>query len=221
METLQTSGRFILRYLGALFLGLEVTIEVSVAAMALGLLWGLVLTYPRMSARRRLSFPAGGYIEVMRNTPLLLQMYLVYFGSPLVGFPLSPFLSGVVAIAAQHGAFLAEIYRAGIESVGQRQWDAARALGMNRLASLRLVVLPQALLNVVPPIGNQLIILVKDSSLVSSIGIMDLVLTGKVIIERSAASYEVFMVIAAFYLTMTSLLSLVLRRVERRQRARL
>jgi polar amino acid transport system permease protein len=189
--------------------------------MAMALIWGLVLAGPRMSGRRWLSAPVMTYIEVMRNTPLLLQIYLVYFGLPLIGLGLSPFASGAVAIAAQHGAFLAEVYRGGIESVSVRQWEAARALGMDRWRALRLVVLPQALLKVVPPVGNHLVILVKDSSLVSAIGIMDLTLTGKAIIERSGASYEVFVTIALFYLALTSLLSAVLRFVERRYRGTL
>lgn len=213
--------RFIVRNLSQFLWGLELTIEISLVAMAVAVAWGLMLTVPRMSHRRWLAAPAVAYIEVMRNTPLLLQIYLVYFGLPLIGLRLSPFACGALAIAAQHGAFLAEVYRGGIESVSLRQWEAARALGMNWGLALRLVVLPQALLKVVPPVGNQLVILVKDSSLVSSIGIMELTLTGKALIERSGASYEVFVTIALFYLTLTFLLSAALRSVERRQRARL
>jgi polar amino acid transport system permease protein len=213
--------RFILRSLPQFFLGLELTVEVSLVAMAMALAWGLVLAAPRMSGRRWLAAPAVAYIEVMRNTPLLLQIYLVYFGLPLIGLGLSPFASGAVAIAGQHGAFLAEVYRGGIESVSVKQWEGARALGMTRWRALRLVVLPQALLRVVPPVGNQLVILVKDSSLVSAIGIMELTLTGKALIERSGASYEVFVTIALFDLALTSSLSAVLRLIERRYRARL
>lgn len=213
--------RFIVRNLPQFLWGLELTIEISLAAMAIAVVWGLVLAVPRMSHRGWLSVPVIAYIEIMRNTPLLLQIYLIYFGLPLIGLGLSPFASGALAIAAQHGAFLAEVYRGGIESVSLRQWEAARALGMDWGPAFRLVVLPQALLRVVPPVGNQLVILVKDSSLVSAIGIMELTLTGKALIERSGASYEVFVTIALFYLALTSLLSAVLRTVERRHRARL
>lgn len=213
--------RFILRSLPEFLWGLELTVEISLVAMAVALVWGLLLAVPRMSRRRCLSAPVVAYIEVMRNTPLLLQIYLIYFGLPLIGLGLSPFASGALAIAAQHGAFLAEVYRGGIESVSHPQWEAARALGMRRLLAVRLVVLPQALLKVVPPVGNQLVILVKDSSLVSAIGIMELTLTGKALIERSGASYEVFVTIALFYLALTSLLSAVLRALEARYRARL
>lgn len=213
--------RFILRSLPQFLAGLRLTVEMSLAAMAVALGWGLVLAAPRMSRKAWLSAPVVAYIELMRNTPLLLQIYLVYFGLPLMGLWLSPFASGVLAIAAQHGAFLAEVYRGGIEAVSRTQWEAARALGMNRWLALRLVVLPQALLKVVPAVGNQLVILVKDSSVVSAIGIMELTLTGKAIIERSGASYEVFVTIALFYLGLTSVLSAALRMLERRYRARL
>ena len=184
--------------------------------MALALVGGLALTAPRLSPRRWLSGPVLGYVELLRNTPLLIQMYLVYFGLPLIGLTLSPFACGAVAIAAQHSAFLTEVYRGGIESIGGGQHEAARALGMDGWLTMRLVVLPQALRKVIPPLGNQLVILVKDSSLVSAIGLMDLTLTGKALIERSAASYEVFVTIAIFYLALTSLLSLALRLLERR-----
>ena len=165
----------------------------ALAAMALALVLGLLLLPPRMAKNRLLvRCPIGAYIELMRNTPLLLQIYLIYFGLPLLGFFPSEFACGVVGIALQHAAFLVEIYRGGIESISQRQWEAARAIGMRRLAAFRYVILPQTVLRVLGPLGNQLIILVKDTSLVSAIGVMELTMVGKVAIERSAVSIEIF-----------------------------
>jgi ABC-type amino acid transport system permease subunit len=156
----------------------------------------------------------------MRNTPLLLQIYLIYFGLPLLGLYPSEFTCGVLGIAAQHGAFLTETYRGAIESISQRQWDAARGLGMSRLKAFRHVILPQALLRILGPLGNQLIILIKDTSLVSAIGVMDLTMTGKMAIERSAASSEIFVAIALFYLVLTTAVGGGLRLLEHRTAGR-
>ena len=154
------------------------------------------------------------YVEFVRNTPLILQIYLSYFGLPLIGLPLSAFLCGVIAIASQHGAFLCEIFRAGIEAVSKQQWEGALALGMTKRKAKYNVILPQAFLKVVPPIGNQLVILIKDTSLVSAIGIIELTLSGKMVIERSGASFEVFLFIAALYLLLTTAFGLILRFFE-------
>jgi His/Glu/Gln/Arg/opine family amino acid ABC transporter permease subunit len=201
--------------------GFGVTIGVGFSAMALALVGSLLLLAPRMAKSRAIRVPVESYIELMRNTPLLLQIYLIYFGLPLLGFYPSEFLCGVVGIALQHTAFLVEILRGGIESISRRQWEAASAIGMRRLATFRYVILPQTFLRVMGPLGNQLIILVKDTSLVSAIGVMELTMVGKMAIERSAVSIEIFMAIAVFYLALTSLLGTVLRLIEQRTAARL
>src|ERR1700730_2427949 len=151
--------------------GFSVTIGVGLASMALALALGVLLLGPRMAKSRLLRLPVEAYIELMRNTPLLLQIYLIYFGLPLLGFFPSEFVCGAVGIALQHAAFLVEILRGGIESISQRQWEAARAIGMRRLAAVRYVILPQTFLRVLGPLGQLLIMLVKDTSLVSALGV--------------------------------------------------
>ncbi len=200
--------------------GFTVTLRVGLASMALALVLSVLLLGPRLSKNRLIRLPTEAYIELMRNTPLLLQIYLIYFGLPLLGFYPSEFVCGVVGIALQHAAFLVEILRGGIESISQRQWEAARAIGMRRLAAVRYVILPQTFLLVLGPLGNQLIILVKDTSLVSAIGVMELTMVGKVSIERSAVSIEIFVAIAVFYLVLTSVLGGALRIAERHTAAR-
>jgi polar amino acid transport system permease protein len=200
--------------------GFLVTLAVAVAAIPLALAFGLVLLLPRMERRPLLSAPTTGLVELLRNTPLLLQIYLIYFGLPLLGLFPSEFASGVAGIAMQHGAFLTETYRGAIDSISRQQWDAARAIGMRRLQAFRHVILPQALLKILGPLGNQLIILVKDTSLVSAIGVMELTMTGKMAIERSAASVEIFVAIALFYLLLTSVLGSAFRIVEHRTAGR-
>ncbi len=200
--------------------GFQLTLAISAASMIGAVLWGLALVGPRMSGVRTVVIPIVAYIELVRNTPLLLQIYLSYFGLPLLGLPLSAFMCGVIAIASQHGAFLCEIFRAGIQSISRHQWEGALALGMTRRKAMRQVILPQAVLKVVPPIGNQLVILIKDTSLVSAIGIIELTLSGKMVIERSGASFEVFLFIGAVYLLLTTTFGVVLRIAENRLRAR-
>jgi His/Glu/Gln/Arg/opine family amino acid ABC transporter permease subunit len=199
-----------------LLAGFLVTLAVAAAAAPLALLFGLALLAPRMDARAWVCGPTIAFIELMRNTPLLVQIYLLYFGLPLFGLYPSEFACGAAGIAAQHGTFLVETYRGAIESIGARQWDAARAIGMGRFAAFRHVILPQALMKILGPLGNQLIVLAKDTSLVSAIGVMELTMTGKMAIERSAASAEVFLAIAAFYLVLTTAIGGVMRAIEHR-----
>jgi His/Glu/Gln/Arg/opine family amino acid ABC transporter permease subunit len=196
--------------------GFLITVEIAAAATPLALVFGLLLLAPRMDRRAFISGPTVAFIELMRNTPLLVQIYLIYFGLPVLGLYPSEFACGVAGIALQHGAFLVETYRGAIESVSPRQWDAARAIGMGRLTAFRHVILPQALMKILGPLGNQVIVIAKDTSLVSAIGVMELTMTGKMAIERSAASAEVFVAIALFYLVMTTALGGAVRALEHR-----
>ncbi len=207
---------FFTRYLPAFADGFLMTAGVAALAAPVALIWAVVLIIPRLAGWTWLSRLVDAYVEIMRNSPLLVQMYLLYFGLPLLGIFWSSIVCGVIAIASQHGAFISEILRAGIRSLSQRQWEAGKAIGMRRFTIIRLVILPQAFIKVLPSLGNQLIVLVKDTSLVSAIGVMDLTLTGKMTIERSGASFEAFIAVAIFYLILTSSLGLVLRVIEAR-----
>jgi His/Glu/Gln/Arg/opine family amino acid ABC transporter permease subunit len=220
MDYLTQTAILLTKLLPSLLSGFVITLGVTAAAIPLALVGGLLLVPSRMSNARVLRVPTLSYIELMRNTPLLLQIYLIYFGLPLLGFLPSEFACGVVGIALQHAAFLVEIYRGGIESVSQRQWEAARAIGMGRLQAFRHIILPQAMLRILGPLGNQLIILVKDTSLVSAIGVSELTMTGKLAIERMAVSIEIFLAIAVFYLALTSVLGASVRIIERRTAGR-
>jgi His/Glu/Gln/Arg/opine family amino acid ABC transporter permease subunit len=197
---------------------LGVTLTIAALSLPLAVLLGAVIAALRMFGPKPLGWVLGGFIEFMRNTPLLLQMFLLYFALPAMGWRLDGLYCGVIAIALQHSAFLAETFRGAIETVSRRQWEAARALGIRDRSALWHLILPQAALKVAAPIGNQLIILIKDTSIVSGIAVLDLTLTGKIILERNAASFEVFIVVATFYLALTVLLGLLVRWVEARTR---
>jgi His/Glu/Gln/Arg/opine family amino acid ABC transporter permease subunit len=214
-----------LRLVGSLYPllldALGVTLGIAALALPLAIVLGLLLAALRWFGPNWLSAALGAWIEFLRNTPLLLQMFMLYFGVAQLGWRLDGFYCGVFAIALQHSAFLAETFRGAIESITRRQWEATRALGIRDLPALWHIILPQAAIKVAAPIGNQLIILVKDTSLVSGIAVLDLTLTGKIIMERNAASFEVFIVVATYYLALTVVLGFLVRFIEMRTRTRI
>jgi polar amino acid transport system permease protein len=207
---------FLTRYLPDFLEGALVTIELALAAIAIVIVWGLIVALARLSHQRWLAALAGGYIQLMRNTPLLVQIYFIYFGLSMAGFALSGFGSGLLALCMQNGAFTAEIYRGGLQSLSVKQVEAGRALGMTPWLTFRIVVLPQVIVRVIPALGNQFVLILKDTSIVSAIAVGELMYAGKLLSERSAATYEIFFVLAVFYLVMTSIITTLLRLYERR-----
>lgn len=218
MESLPSQIRFAVQVYPQFAEAFLVTISVAALALPLAAILGLVVAVLRSIGPRWLTAVFVTYIEVMRNTPLLLQMFLIYYGLPMMGWRLDGLYCGVLAIALQHAAFLAETFRGAIASISRHQWEAGRAIGLTDRRVLREIILPQALIKVAAPIGNQLIVLVKDTSLVAGIGVLDLTLTGKIIIERTTASFEVFIIIATLYLALTTGLGAAVRTIERRTR---
>jgi glutamine transport system permease protein len=206
---------FIARNLPLFGKGLVVTVELSSLAILFAMVWGLVVAFGRMASARWLRTVTGGYIELVRDTPVLVQMYFIYFGFSMARFGMSGFISGLLALSLQNGGYIAEIYRAGIESISVKQVEGGKALGMSRWDVMSIVVLPQALVRVIPPLANQFIVVIKDTSLVSAIAVADLTQIGKLLTERSAASYEVFLTIALLYLMMTGIVSGLSRLAER------
>jgi len=206
---------FIARNLPLFGKGLVVTVELSLLAILFAMVWGLVVAFGRMARARWLRTVTGAYIELVRDTPVLVQMYFIYFGFSMAGFGMSGFISGLLALSLQNGGYIAEIYRAGIESISVKQVEGGKALGMSGWDVMSIVVLPQALVRVIPPLANQFIVVIKDTSLVSAIAVADLTQIGKLLTERSAASYEVFLTIALLYLMMTGIVSGLSRLAER------
>ncbi len=206
---------FIARLLPALVEGAEVTVELAVLTFAICLVWGLVVALAH-ATRGPLSWLAGIYIQVVRNTPLLIQMYIVYFGLSMVGMGLSGFASGLLALCIQNGGYVAEIYRGGLQAVSARQYEAGRALGMRRWTLYSIVVIPQVVARVIPPMTNQAISIIKDTSQVAAIAVMEVMKVAQVWVESSANTYDVFLGVAVVYLVLTSVASLAGRLFERR-----
>ncbi len=177
-----------------------VTMQVSVTAMLIAISLGLVLAIARVFAPKWIGFLAGAFVEFMRGTPVLIQLFFIFYGLPNIGVKLSPFWAGAIGLGLNYAAYEAEIYRAGLFAIPRTQWEAALALGMTRAQAMREVILPQAVRVVIPPITNDFISLLKDSSLVSIITMVDLT---KAYGQLSATYYDYFgpgIMVAVIYL---------------------
>lgn len=206
------------RALPSLLVGATVTLRITSLSIALGLCIGIVAGLCRVWPNSLLRTLSGVYIEVIRGTPLLVQIFLVYFGLPALGINLDPFLAGVIAMGINSGAYVGEIVRGGIESIAKGQMEAALSLGMTWRQAMYYVILPQAFVRILPPLGNEFIALLKDSSLVSTIAIAELTRTGQIIITRTFKSFEIWSGVALFYFLMTYAISRIVRFSEERLR---
>lgn len=201
--------------IGPIVDGLIVTIEISFYSLIIALVLGLVVGLMRISSNPAARKLAIVYIEVIRGTPLLVQIFIMYFFIGTV-LELERFTSGVVALSVFTAAYVAEIIRAGIQSIPTGQMEAARSLGMSYPKAMIYVILPQAFKRTLPPLAGQFINLIKDSSLVSVISITDLTKAGREVVSGSFAPFEVWFTVALLYLILTGALSLAIQRLEKR-----
>ncbi len=206
---------FIARLIPALLEGAEITVELAVLTLAICLIWGLLVALAH-ATHGPLSWIAGAYIQIVRNTPLLIQMYIVYFGFSMIGIGLSGFASGLLALCIQNGGYMAEIYRGGLQAVSLRQYEAGRALGMRRWTLYSIVIIPQVVARIIPPMTNQAISITKDTSQVAAIAVMDMMKVAQIWVESSANTYDVFLGIAMIYLVLTSVAGLAGKLFEHR-----
>lgn len=203
------------RKMGILVEGLLVTLELSVISLFFAIIIGLIAALMRISANPFCKNFSLLYIELIRGTPLLVQIFIVYFFIGTV-FDIDRFTAGIIALSVFSGAYVAEIIRSGIQSIPVGQMEAARSLGMTYPKAMAYVVLPQAFKRTLPPMAGQLINLIKDSSLVSVISITDLTKAGREAVSGSFATFEVWFTVAALYLLLTSTLSWGVQRIEKR-----
>jgi polar amino acid transport system permease protein len=200
---------------GPLLNGLLITFRISVISLVLSCFLGLVTALFRLSGSFSARILARGYIELIRNTPLLVQIFFIYFVvAPVLG--LGRMTSAVLALSLFEGAYAAEIFRAGITSIQKGQWEAAFSIGLTKMLAYRLVVLPQAIRRMLPPLTSQAISLVKDSALVSTIAIYDLTMKAQEIIAETYLVFELWFVVAAIYLMITATLSLFVAVMQKR-----
>ena len=194
--------------------GTKITIGISICTLILGFLVGVIVCMARISRNKIFSILGSIYIEFLRGTPLLVQIYIIYFGFPTIGIKFpdvgpipSEYISAIVALSINSSAYIAEILRSGIQSVDKGQMEASRSLGFDYSTSMRLVIIPQALKNVLPALANEFIVLVKESSIVSVIGIQDLMYSADIVKGNTYLAFEPLLVAAMIYFVLTFTLS--------------
>lgn len=193
---------------------LVVTVEATLGGMVLALGLGLVWAVLRRSRRGWVSRPAGLVVEFVRSTPLLVQIYFLFYVLPETGLALSPLTTGVLALGLHYSAYAAEVYRAGIDSVPRGQWEAATALGFSRAHTWRTVVLPQAIPPVIPALGNYLVAMFKDTPLLAAITVLELLQTAKLIGAETFRYLEPLTLVGVMFLVLSLLSAAGIRRAE-------
>lgn len=193
-----------------------VTLELSFFGVLLGTILGVLIALLRISRAWPIKFLASTYIELIRGTPMLVQILIIHYGLTVIGINLPAFMSGVVALTINSSAYMAEVFRAGIQAIDKGQTEAARSLGLTHGMTLRYIILPQAFRNMLPAIGNEFIIIIKDSSLVSMIGIAEIIYTARAVQGVAFQPLAPLLVAAALYFVITFTLANLLAWVERR-----
>lgn len=196
--------------------GAGLTVFIAGVAMFLALVVGMAMAILSQVPARLVRGLVRGYVEVFRNTPLLIQIFIVYFGLPQLGLRLSPFLSGLSALVLYTAAYNTEIFRAGLEAVPKGQHEAARSTGLSAMQTLRHVIVPQAVRISFPALGNNLVSLVKNTSLVSVIGMVDLMFVANDISFNNFRTFEIYSTTAVLYVLLVLGLTRVLNATERR-----
>lgn len=196
--------------------GCLVTLEISLYALLLGMLFGICGALCRISSNRFLSGLAFIYVWVIRGTPVMVQLFILYFGLPQLGIEMSSMTAGVLGLAVNTGAYITEIIRAGIQAVDKGQMEAALSLGMKRHQAMVRIIGPQAIKICIPPLVNQFIMTLKNSSIASLVTITELFRTGEQLIYSTFRSFEVYTVVAVFYLIMNSVFMVLADQLEKR-----
>ena len=196
--------------------GLTTTIYISLVSIIISMILGLIVAIPSLAKNKFLTYINIGYVEIVRAVPLLVLILWIYYGLPIMtGISFSPFVSGIIALAISESSFQAEIFRAGINSIKKAQWEAGSSLGLNFFKRLRLVILPQAIKNILPAIGNQFVYVLKMSSLVSIIGIGDLTRKANELVVTTYRPLEIYTFLILEYLILILIVSFFVRKLEK------
>ena len=199
--------------------GFTTTIFISIVSISLSIVLGLIVAIPSLAKNKFLTYFNIGYVEIVRAIPLLVLILWIYYGLPIMtGISFSPFVSGIIALSISESAFQAEIFRAGINSIRKPQWEAGSSLGLNFFRKLRLVILPQAIRNILPAIGNQFVYVLKMSSLVSIIGIGDLTRKANELVVTTYRPLEIYTFLILEYLILILIVSFLVRRLEKKMK---
>ena len=214
--SLDWNWEFAFTILPSLLRALRVTVAATVVGMALALVAGLFWAMLRRSRSKLVAWPATGIVEFVRSTPLLVQIYFLFYVMPAVGVKLSPFLTGVIALGLHYSAYTAEVYRSGIDGVPKGQWEAARALNFSHLRTFFTIILPQAIPPIIPALGNYLVAMFKDTPLLSTITVLELLYTSKDIGSQTFRYLEPLTIVGGLFLLVSLLSAWLIRGLERR-----
>jgi len=202
--------------------GVGITVQTTIVALIIAIILGLIACLAGMSGTRILRLLAKGYIWIIRGTPLLVQTFFVYFGVPQLiqslgfNFRLSPFAAGVITLSLNAGAYIAEIFRGGIEAIDHGQMEAARSLGLSHYRAMFRIILPQAVRISIPSFVNQFIISLKDTSIISIISLAEIVYQARIYIGRTMQSFATWTIVGLFYLAIITVLSRISTHVEKK-----
>lgn len=216
---------FLSDYMGYFYDGIKWTILISFISVLLGVILGTVLTFMKRSnftifKINPLKLVATIYIEIIRGTPMLLQIMIVYYAfDQLTGIKMEPLPAGIIAVSLNSAAYVSEIIRAGIDAVDKGQYEAARSLGMSKFMAMKLIVMPQAITNILPAIGNEFVTVIKESSMASVIGVGEIMYSAQVITGSTYRAFEPLIVAAVFYFVITFTLGRLMNYIERRMKA--
>lgn len=223
---------FLSRYWSFYLIGAKNTILLALIAVMLGTCFGLIIAMCRISKNKAFRFIGTAYVEFIRGTPLLVQLYIIYYGlqavgirfpdipfmTALLGINFSDFMSGVITMGMNSAAYVCEIFRSGIQSVDKGQMEAGRSLGLSYGQTLQKIIVPQAIRNVLPALGNEFVVVIKESSIVSIIGIADLMYKANTVRGNTFQPFEPLLVAALVYFLLTFTLSKLLAYIEKRMR---
>ena len=198
--------------------GLKYTIMLAFFTVIIGSIFGMLLSLMRLSKNRLLKFIGSSYVEFIRGTPLILQLYIIFYGLPFLGVVLPGFSAGIIALSMNSAAYISEIVRAGIQSVDKGQMEAARSIGMKKPMAMRYIIIPQAIKTILPALGNEFITVIKESSIVSVIGIHDLMYNADTVRGNTFRVFEPLIIAALMYFALTFGLSKILAVFERRMK---
>jgi polar amino acid transport system permease protein len=195
------------------------TLIVAAGALVFALVFGLVIALMRISAWKFLRWPATAYVEFFRGTPALVQLFVIFFGFPDVGYQPSPFQAAILGLGMNGAAYLSEIYRAGIESIHRGQMEAALTLGMTPARAMQHIVLPQAIRTMLPPMTNFAIVLLKDTAIVFAVGVLEVMALARQLVTETLQSAPIYLMAGAMYLCVTIPMARLAARLERQRQA--
>jgi His/Glu/Gln/Arg/opine family amino acid ABC transporter permease subunit len=218
MEHVMVNPSLIIESLPSLLKGALVTIEIAALGTCIGLFIGVLVGVGQASPRRIIALPAQAYAFLMRGTPMLIQILMIVYVLPQLGIFIPKFWGAILAIGLNSGAYISFIIKSGIQSIGKGTIEAAHVLGLSRFQTMRFIILPQALRVVLPALGNELVTLIKDSSLASLVGVVELTQQGRIIISQTYDALSLYCTVACIYLVLTTIVSLAVATLEQRMK---